>query len=136
MAWKVRWLFQLSGDAPEPEVGVMLMFEKNGAMVPHFVKAISMNGLKAFVRLEDVNMFEGAEQLKAVLSILKNPSAPNSKRGDFYDDELIGFAVYDASAGKLGVVNQVENQGLEQAIGCRRENVLIPCKWAVYSIHL
>lgn len=118
--------FQLSGDAPEPEVGFVLMFEKNGAMVPHFVKEISINGAKAFVKLEDVNTFEGAEQLKGSSLYLEKSKRPKLKRGEFYDDELVGFTVYDSELGKLGVVNQVENQGLNKLLVVGEKNVLIP----------
>jgi 16S rRNA processing protein RimM len=118
--------FQLSADAPEPEVGQVLMFEKNGAVVPHFVKEISINGAKAFVKLEDVNTFEAAGQLKGNSIYLEKSKRPKLKRGEFYDDELVGFAVHDAEAGKLGIVNRVENQGLNKLLDVGEKNVLIP----------
>ena len=118
--------FQLATDAPDPEVGQVLMFEKNGAVVPHFVKEISINGAKAFVRLEDVSTFEGAEQLKGNSIYLEKSKRPKLKRGEFYDDELIGFAVYDTEAGELGIVNRVENQGLNKLLDVGEKNLLIP----------
>ena len=95
--------FQLSTDAPDPEVGQVLMFEKNGAVVPHFVKEISINGAKAFVRLEDVSTFEGAEQLKGNSIYLEKSKRPKLKRGEFYDDELVGFSVHDVEAESLAL---------------------------------
>ena len=118
--------FQLATDAPDPEVGQVLMFEKNGAVVPHFVKEISINGAKAFVKLEDSNTLEAAEQLKGNSIYLEKSKRPKLKRGEFYDDELIGFAVYDTEAGKLGIVNRVENQGLNKLLDVGEKNLLIP----------
>jgi 16S rRNA processing protein RimM len=118
--------FQLSADAPEPEVGLVLMFEKNGVIVPHFVKEISINGVKAFVKLEDVNTFEAAEQLKGSSLYIEKSKRPKLKRGEFYDDELVGFSVYDATAGLLGKVNQIESQGLNKLLDVGDKNVLIP----------
>ena len=118
--------FQLATDAPDPEVGQVLMFEKNGAVVPHFVKEISINGAKAFVKLEDSNTFEAAEQLKGNSIYLEKSKRPKLKRGEFYDDELIGFAVYDTEAGELGIVNRVENQGLNKLLDVGEKNLLIP----------
>ena len=118
--------FQLATDAPDPEVGQVLMFEKNGAVVPHFVKEISINGAKAFVKLEDSNTLEAAEQLKGNSIYLEKSKRPKLKRGEFYDDELIGFAVYDTEAGELGIVNRVENQGLNKLLDVGEKNLLIP----------
>jgi 16S rRNA processing protein RimM len=118
--------FQLSEEAFLPEAGEPLMFEKNGAVVPYFIVDISANGTKAFVKLDGVNTFETATELKGSSIYIEKSKRPKLKRGEFYDDELVGFSVHDAAAGLLGKVNQIENQGLNKLLDVGDAHVLIP----------
>lgn len=87
-----------------------IFLEIKGRLVPYFLEAISFKGDKAFVKFDDVNTSEEASLLKGASLYLPKTARPKSKRGEFYNDEVIGFIVNDASVGKLGSVIRVENE--------------------------
>lgn len=101
----------LEANAPD-EVDSMtsIFLEVKGRLIPYFIVAISLKGDKAFVKFEDVTTSEQANQLKGTSLYLPKAIRPKSKRGEFYNDEIIGFTVNDAAAGKLGNVVRVENE--------------------------
>ena len=116
----------LSPDAPELTVKDVLMVEQMGGHVPFFVQQISINGNKVFLKLEDVNTFEQASQLKGCSVFIEKSKRPKLKRGEFYDDELDGFEVVDKTHGNLGHVSQIISQGLSRLLEVGDKNLLIP----------
>src|SRR5205814_2001465 len=88
-----------------------LFVEEGGQLVPFFVESVSVRGTKAFLKLEDVNTPERADSLKGSSLYLPRTERPKLNRGDFYSDEVIGFAVTDAEAGELGTVTDVLENG-------------------------
>jgi 16S rRNA processing protein RimM len=104
----------LSPESPELASQDLLMIESNGGMVPYFIQGISYKGDKAYLKLEDVNTFEKASELKGCSIYFEKSKRPKLKRGEYYDDELIGFEVVDKTNGSLGEVVQISSQGLSR----------------------
>lgn len=108
--------------APEEMDAITSIFlEVKGRLIPYFIDAISLKGDKAFVKFEDVDSSEQANQLKGASLYLPKAVRPKTKRGEFYNDEIIGFVVNDASAGKLGTVVRVENEEINPLLIVQQE---------------
>lgn len=98
------------GAPDEMDAITSIFLEVKGRLVPYFIEAISLKGDKAFIKFEDVTTSEQANELKGASLYLPKTARPKSGRGEFYNDEVIGFTVNDANAGKLGTVARVENE--------------------------
>ncbi len=85
--------------------------DRAGQLIPYFINAVSLKGDKAFVKLEDVNTAEAALALKGCSLYLPMKERPKLARGEFYNDEVIGFEVVDDTKGHLGQVSEVFEQG-------------------------
>jgi 16S rRNA processing protein RimM len=116
----------LSAGSPELFAQSVLMIEQNDGLVPYFIQDISYNGGKAFLKLEDVDTFEKATQLKGCSIFIEKSNRPKLKRGEYYDDELDGFEVTDKTHGTLGPVNQIISQGLSRLLDVGEKGILIP----------
>lgn len=88
-----------------------LFIEVNQNLIPYFLESASMKGDKAFIKLEDVNTIDQASALKGSSLYLKKTERPKLARGDFYNDEVIGFEVNDTQAGALGDITEVFESG-------------------------
>ncbi|GHN00406.1 ribosome maturation factor RimM [Cytophagales bacterium WSM2-2] len=106
----------------------IIFLEFNGNLVPHFVEKISDRGDKSFVKFENIDSLEQADSLKGCSIYLSKSNRPKLKRGQFYDDEIIGFAVEDEFAGELGVVNDIQGNGTNRllVINYNNKEVLVP----------
>lgn len=101
----------LEAEAPEGLGSATSVFlEVKGRLIPYFIEAISITNDKAIVKFEDVSSSDEGNKLKGSSLYLPKSSRPKSKRGEFYNDEVIGFVVNDVAAGKLGNVIRVENE--------------------------
>jgi 16S rRNA processing protein RimM len=80
------------------------------AFVPHFVQSISVKGDKAFVKLEDVDSIESAAGLKGTSLYLPKEERPKLARGEFYNDEVVGFDVVEGAA-TLGKITDTMEAG-------------------------
>ncbi len=106
--------FALAPDCPDLEgVETVFLQVKNG-LVPYFIKSISMKGIKAYVKLEDVDTAEAAEALTGCSIYLPKDSRPALPRGEFYGDEIAGFEVTDAISGPLGPAKEVLEMGVSR----------------------
>lgn len=105
-----------------------IMIEVKGRLLPYFVTSTSLKGGKAFLKLEDVDTPEAAGQLKGCSLFLLKDSRPKLERGDFYNDEVIGFEVEDEIIGLLGTVEDIEQAGLNRflIISYNNKEVMIP----------
>lgn len=63
--------------------------------VPHFIQHISVKGDKAFIKFEDINSIDDASELKGTSLYLPISERPKLARGEFYNDEVIGFDVME-----------------------------------------
>jgi 16S rRNA processing protein RimM len=99
-----------------------------GTLVPYFIEQVSVRGDKAFVKLEDINTPEQAARLKNHSLYLPKTSRPKPESGDFYDDELIGFDVYDVELGQIGAVTDIERAGINRflIIKHKQKEIMIP----------
>jgi 16S rRNA processing protein RimM len=84
---------------------------KHNELVPFFVESVSVRGAKAFVKFEEHNTPEQAESISRRDIYLPKTERPKSGRGEFYDDEIIGFTVEDNQLGELGMISAVETSG-------------------------
>lgn len=105
-----------------------VFIEINHALVPYFIKKLSGTSTKAIIAFEDVTTIELASALKGCSIYLPKTQRPRLKRGNFYDDELIGYAVEDSNLGVLGTVEEVILSGSNKLLSVIKESteVLIP----------
>ena len=102
--------------------------ETKNNLVPYFIGAVSDRGDKAFVKFEDVNSVEQADMLKGCSIYLNKELRPKLKRGEFYDDEVINFAVEDENGEPLGTIKEVIQSGANRLLSLNYlgKEVLIP----------
>lgn len=102
----------LDAEAPADLEDVDTIFvEKNNQLIPYFREQISITGAKAYLKLEDIDTPEAAKEISKSALYLPKASRPKSGRGEFYDDEVIGFEVIDSEAGSLGSVTEITTAG-------------------------
>ncbi len=109
------------------EVSTLFVETRNG-IVPYFVETISIRPDKAFVKFEDVETPEQGLALKGCSLFLPKADRPKLKRGEFYNDEVIGFRVSDGTLGLLGTVETVEEAGPNRflVLQANGKEVMIP----------
>jgi 16S rRNA processing protein RimM len=100
----------------------------NGSLVPYFLEDFSDRGDKTFLKFEGINSINEAELLKGKSVFLPKIIRPKLKRGEFYDDEVVGFSVEDEILGDLGSVNEVESTGLNRLLVIihNQKEILVP----------
>lgn len=105
-----------------------IFIEQNHQLIPYFIEAISTTGSKAYVKLEDVNTLEEAQRICKSSVYLPKAQRAKSARGEFYDDEIIGFEATDETFGRLGLVTEIIQAGMNKLISVNRDGkeVLIP----------
>lgn len=101
----------LGPDCPGLESLKLVFVESNNQLVPYFIQAVSLKGIKAFVKLEGVDTPEFAASLKGCSLFLPKSERPKLVRGEFYNDEVLGFEVIDSEKGALGPVSDVLESG-------------------------
>ncbi len=104
-----------------------LFADINGALVPYFIERLSDRGDKVFVKLDEVDGPDQAAALKGKSLYIPKKERPSLLRGQFYDDEVVGFNVVDRLKGPLGSIREVLAMGPNRflALSGPRE-VLIP----------
>jgi 16S rRNA processing protein RimM len=105
-----------------------VFIEIKGTLVPHFIKSFSDRTDKAFIKFEDVNTIEQATGLKGSTLYLNKSTRPSLKRGEFYNDQIVGFVVEDENLGHLGILKQVIESGPSRLleIDANGKELLIP----------
>jgi 16S rRNA processing protein RimM len=88
-----------------------VFIEIKNTLVPYFIKQLSDRGDKAFIKFDEINTLEQANSLKGGSIYLPKETRPKLKRGEFYDDEIIGFVVEDETIGILGSITEVSANG-------------------------
>ncbi len=119
----------LDDDGPGDLTGVNTVFvEKDSRLIPYFIKTVSHKGSKAFVRFEDVDDLSEAEKIVKRAVYLDKSVRPKSGRGQFYNDEIIGFKVVEEAGEILGTIREIMQAGPNRLIVLVREGkeVLIP----------
>ena len=94
-------------ECPALESLESVFLEIRSQLVPHFIASCSTKGVKAYVKFEGVNSPEAAEGLKGSAIYIPKNMRPGLAKGEFYDDEITGFAVEDTKLGPVGTVREV-----------------------------
>jgi 16S rRNA processing protein RimM len=100
-----------SGTQADIESLKSVFLEKDNRLVPYFIEAISVRGQKAFIKFEDVNTLEMAQEISRQGIYIPKPERAKLKTGEFYPDEVIGFEVYDESDVLIGKIIEVIEEG-------------------------
>ncbi|MFZ6001003.1 MAG: ribosome maturation factor RimM [Bacteroidota bacterium] len=103
--------FVPSPECPDLAELSSFFIEQKSSLVPYFIESVSARGDQAFVKLEDVNDQTSAGQLKGCSVYAPKSERAKLPRGEFYNDEVIGFEVNDTSLGTLGSVIEIEEAG-------------------------
>jgi 16S rRNA processing protein RimM len=104
-----------------------IFLQKGDTLVPYFIKSISVKSDKAYVKFEDVNNIDEAAELKGVSLYFPKSERPKLARGEFYNDEVVGFEVSEGEEvlGKVtGILEAGPNRFL--AMDHKGKEVLIP----------
>lgn len=116
-----------SPECPDLTSIETVFLEEDGNLVPYFIESISVKGDKAFVKFEDVENIDRASELKGTSLYLAKTERPKLARGEFYNDEVIGFDVFEGETviGRVvGIMEAGPNRFLEvDNVG---KEVLIP----------
>jgi 16S rRNA processing protein RimM len=116
-------------DADFPEETPGSIFIGIGSqVVPYFIESLSRKGEKGYLKLEDVRSLEDAGKISGSGLFLPKSSRPRSGRGEFYDDEVIGFSILDTQTGPLGTVTGILAAGSNRLLAVEHgeKEVLIP----------
>lgn len=119
----------LDPEAPEDIADLESLFlEKNNKLIPYFIEAISVRGDKAFVKFEDVSTPEAAGDISKSALYLPKATRPKAAKGEFYDDEIMGFEVTDETAGAIGTIEDIMQAGVNKLLVVVQgeKEVLIP----------
>jgi 16S rRNA processing protein RimM len=119
----------LDSEAPADLEDMQTIFiEKNKQLIPYFREEISVSGSKAYLKFEDINSVEEAQAISKSAIYLPKASRAKSGRGEFYDDEVVGFQVIDTDAGDLGSVTEITTAGPNKLLTLiyNGKEVLIP----------
>jgi 16S rRNA processing protein RimM len=101
---------------------------KNDQLIPYFVESISIRGDKGYLKFEDVDSPEAAQAISKCALYLPKSERPKSLRGEFYDDEIIGFEVFEVEQGAIGKIVEVIMAGPNKLLSIDNagKEVLIP----------
>lgn len=85
-----------------------LYLDINGTLTPFFIEGFKLKN-KGFVavKFEGIDTEEAAKRLLKKKAYLPLEVLPELDQTSFYDHEIIGFSVFDAAKGAIGVVTDV-----------------------------
>jgi 16S rRNA processing protein RimM len=118
-------------DADQPEIYSEMesvFIEMDGAPIPFFVEALSLNGERGILALEEITSRHEAEQLKGKKLFLPLEKLPNLGSDQFYYHEIIGYQVLDPAGTLIGSVENVFDMPGDDLLSVKRsgKEVLIP----------
>jgi 16S rRNA processing protein RimM len=97
-------------ESPQPEEIGHVFIQQKGSFVPYFLQTFSQRPDQLFVKWEDVDTLAQAETLKGCEIFLPKKERPKLARGEFYNDEVIGFEVANSDE-TIGSVKEVSEAG-------------------------
>ena len=106
----------------------MVFLDKNGMLIPYFIKNIHILNNKAVVEFQDVDSIEKAELISNSDLYLPLSELPELTGIQFYFHEVIGFSVVDKTKGELGAIRKIfeyPSQAVIQVFYQEKE-ILIP----------
>lgn len=98
------------------------------SLVPYAIQSISDRGDKSFIKFDQVDTQEQAGKMKGCGIYVPKATRPKLKRGQFYNDELIGFSAEDEILGMLGYIADIQGTGLNKRmiIQYGEKEILVP----------
>ena len=104
-----------------------IFLQQGDSLVPYFIKSVSIKGDKAFVAFEDVDNIDKAAALKGMSLFLPKSERPKLSRGEFYNDEIVGFEVIENET-VLGSITEIMEAGPNRflVLDHKGKEVLIP----------
>ncbi|MFM6963950.1 MAG: ribosome maturation factor RimM [Sphingomonadales bacterium] len=85
-----------------------LYLDINGTLTPFFIEGFKLkNKGFAAIKFEGVDTEEAAKRLLKKKAYLPLEILPELDQSSFYDHEVIGFQVFDANKGAIGIVEDV-----------------------------
>jgi 16S rRNA processing protein RimM len=105
-----------------------VFLERNKQLVPYFIENISLKYPRAYLKFDDIDSADAALEISKHAIYLPKSERPKSGRGEFYDDEIVGFEVTDEEAGVLGIITEVMSAGPNRLLVLKNngKEVLIP----------
>lgn len=106
----------------------MVYIRMNDNAVPYFIQNVSLKGNKAIMRFEDVETLEDAQSISKHQLYLPLDQRPIATEGQFYNDEVVGYAVEESSVGKLGIITEVLTISAQRLLSIKYQSkdLLIP----------
>ena len=137
--YKIGWILKphglkgevtvlLEADVPEVSSIKTVFIEQNQRLVPYFIQGVSAQKSKAFIKFEDINSIEDAENISKQSLYIEKTARPKTGRGEFYDDEVINFEVHDQEKGLLGNIQEIMQAGPNRLLVVKHadKEILIP----------
>ncbi len=106
-----------------------VLVDIDDALVPFFIQKISMgNKQLAYVKLEDIDSIEKAQQLVGYDLYLPLTRLPRLEGNKFYYHEIIGFQLIDINTGLVGSIADVYDLSNNPLLSIDREGteILVP----------
>ncbi len=106
-----------------------VFIDVNGDLVPFIIEKLRLHqGNTAVVRIQDVSTIEEAQHMVNAELYLPLSTLPKLEGNKFYYHEIIGYTVIDADAGRIGVVEEVNDQTAQALLVIKDGNreVLFP----------
>lgn len=118
----------MTPECPELDELKSVFIEVRQNLIPFFLQSVSQKGDKAFIKFEDVNTIEQANDIKGCILYLQKSERAKLGRGEFYNDEVVGFEVSDKETGFLGLVTEIFESGPNRflMIDWNGKEVMIP----------
>jgi 16S rRNA processing protein RimM len=88
-----------------------IVLESNGEHITYIVEQYSARPDLAYLKLKGINHIDEAKMLRGKPIYLPSNLRPKSAKGEFYDDEIVGFLVTDIQLGEIGTVAQATSEG-------------------------
>lgn len=119
----------LQPDLPNDASKLTVVYlHENNNLVPYFIQNVSVKGNKAFIRFEDIETLEDAQRISRQELYLPTSQRPAPARGQFYNDEVIGYTVEESSMGQIGTITEVLSITSQRLISIKYQSkdLLIP----------
>ncbi len=122
------WL-EIDADDPSRYGELDAVFvERDGHLIPFFIKFIQLKGSQALVSLEDIETVEDAQLLKGALVFLPTSVLPDLSEDEMYLHDYIGFTIIESAKGTLGKIKGIVDlpNNLLIELDYREKEVLLP----------
>jgi 16S rRNA processing protein RimM len=82
---------------------------QNQALIPYFIKKISINGTQAIVSFDEIDHIDKASLLKNTPVYLPLTQLPPLDEDDYFLFQLVNMEVIDKNWGSIGIVHEIYN---------------------------